>query len=93
MMAHRRNVKNTEAHVNGPQKEHDRNHGNVPTGELHAARSTPITPCRGLLKWIAGNPETKGKSPGECLLRPPSAYGKRQNAPRGRRTVLFALTG
>ena len=36
MMTHRRNVKNAEAHVNaGPKKEHDRNHGNEPTGELH----------------------------------------------------------
>jgi hypothetical protein len=35
-MTHRRNVKNAEAHVNaGPKKEHDRNHGNEPTGELH----------------------------------------------------------
>jgi hypothetical protein len=35
-MAHRReNVNNKEAHVNGPKKEHDGNHGNEPTGELH----------------------------------------------------------
>jgi hypothetical protein len=39
MMAHRRNVKNKRAHVNGPKKEHDRDHGNEPTGEL-AHRNT-----------------------------------------------------
>jgi hypothetical protein len=35
MMTHRRNVKNKRVHVNGPKKEHDRNHGNEPTGEWH----------------------------------------------------------
>jgi hypothetical protein len=30
-----------EAHVNGPKKEHDRNHGNEPTEELHIS---PIHP-------------------------------------------------
>jgi hypothetical protein len=36
-MAHRRkNVNNYEAHVKEPQKEHDRNRGNGPTGELQA---------------------------------------------------------
>jgi hypothetical protein len=37
-MTHRRNDKNIRrAHVNGPQKEHDKHHGNKPTGELQAA--------------------------------------------------------
>jgi hypothetical protein len=34
MMAHRRNVKNTGAHVNGPKKEHDRGHAEE-TSEDH----------------------------------------------------------
>jgi hypothetical protein len=47
---------------------------------------------------IAGIPETKHqalkhKPLAGRLLRPPPAYGKRQNAARGRRAVLFALTG
>jgi hypothetical protein len=33
-MAHRRNVNNTEAHVNGPKKEHDGNHAKE-TSEDH----------------------------------------------------------
>ena len=37
MWDHRRNVNGIRAHVNGPQKEHDKHHGNRPTGELQAA--------------------------------------------------------
>jgi hypothetical protein len=36
MANQRKNVNNKEAHVKGPKKEHDRGHGNKPTGELHA---------------------------------------------------------
>jgi hypothetical protein len=30
-----------EVHVNKPNKEHDRNHGNEPTGELHTSPAHP----------------------------------------------------